>query len=96
MKDYYNKVKAMLIQIPETRDDDMLLYAKFCYQNGYVNDFTYFMSAMCNAKKNGLPSFESITRARRKVQEQCPELVGTKRRIRKEEEEVYREYYSTQ
>ena len=94
MKDYYNKVKTMLIEVPEERDDDMLLYARFCYKYGYVFPSDNFMSVMCNAKKNNIPSFESVTRARRKVQEKCPELVGTKRKIRKAEEEVYREYYS--
>lgn len=95
MKDYYNRVKSMLTWEPATRDDDMLLYARFCYKYGYVKQSSEFMTVMTNAKKLGLPSYESITRARRKVQEKEPSLVGTRRRQRKEEEEVYREYYAT-
>ena len=92
MKDYHNKVKTLLIEIPETRDDDMLLYARFCYKYGYVGQSSEFMAVMTNAKRLGMPSYESITRARRKIQEQVPELRGTNRRARKAEEEVYREY----
>ena len=95
MRDYYNRVKTMLIQEPATRDDDMLLYARFCYKYGYVRDSSEFMNVMTNSKILGLPSYESITRARRKVQENEPTLVGTRRRQRKEEEENYRQYYAT-
>lgn len=95
MKDYHNKVKSLLIEIPETRDDDMLLYGIFCYRYGYVGQSSEFMAVMTNAKRLGMPSYESITRARRKIQENYPQLRGTRHNARKAEEEVYREYYST-
>jgi hypothetical protein len=40
-----------------------------------------------------LPSYESVTRARRKVQETEPSLQGTKRKRRMELEEECRQYY---
>lgn len=95
MKDYYNSVKELMILFPETRDDDMLLYARFCYKYGYIHNGDSFLSVMCHAKERGMPSYESVARARRKVQEREPSLIGTRRRVRKAEEEVYREYYAT-
>ena len=94
MKNWYNYVKMMLTTEPATRDDDMLLYAKICYRSALVGSDTKFMQVMCNSAEWGLPSYESISRARRKVQEDMPELRGTKRNIRKVEEQVYREHYS--
>ena len=94
MKNYYNAVKEMLTEYPETRDDDMLLYARFCYKYEYVTSGDSFMSVMCNAKINKLPSFESVTRARRKVQENEPSLLGKRYRDRRREEIEYVNFYS--
>ena len=52
------------------------------------------MSVMCNAKSNKLPSFESVTRARRKVQETEPSLLGKRYKDRRREEVEYIDFYS--
>jgi hypothetical protein len=53
-----------------------------------------FYEAVYNHQKYGLPSYESVTRARRKVQENEPALRGKTRKKRKELEEEYRDWYS--
>ena len=93
MDNYYNAVKAILLENPATRDDDMLLYGAFCLKHNLVAPNTDFYSVMANAKKWGLPSYESVTRARRKVQEMEEYLGGEKRRERKEKAEEVRDYY---
>lgn len=95
MKDYHNKVKQILNAYPATRDDDMLLYGVFLANFSSVTSSESFYYVCQSAKSRGLPSYESISRARRKVQEQCPELRGTQRGRRMAEEEIYHEYYST-
>lgn len=94
MKDYYDKVKRILEERPETRDDDMKLYAIFVHMATGMSPKVGFYEAMYNHFKYDLPSYESITRARRKVQEQVEGLRGTKRQRRKEMEEEYRDWYS--
>lgn len=52
---------------PRTRDSDKFLIWKVMIANGIHVPYNKFME---------LPCFESITRARRKIQEQNPELEG--------------------
>ncbi len=94
MRDYYDKVKAILTERPETRDDDMKLYAIFVHKTVKLPAKIGFYYALYDHEMYGLPSYESVTRARRKVQEQEPSLRGTKRDKRKELEEEYRNFYS--
>ena len=95
MRDYHSKVRQILVENPATRDDDMLLYGVFLEKYRMVAaDETFYM--VCRtAKYRKLPSYESISRARRKIQEETPSLQGTSRRRRKVEEEIYHDYYST-
>lgn len=94
MKDnYYNAVKAILLENSATRDDDMLLYAAFCAKHNLVAPYKTFYEVMANAKKWGLPSYESITRARRKVQEMEEYLGGERRKERQDRAEELRDYY---
>lgn len=95
MRDYHGKVKQILMENPATRDDDMLLYGIFLQKYMMVSMTESFYYVCQTARSRKLPSYESISRARRKVQEQEPSLRGTARRRRKAEEEVYHEYYST-
>lgn len=54
-----------------------------------------FGNLLLDHKDYGLPTFESITRARRKVQAQFEELVSEKTKLkRKQLENEYREFYS--
>lgn len=100
MRDYYNLVKDILEDHPDTRDDDMKLYAWACYElreetgaECRLTKETSFVDALYYHKKYGLPSYESISRARRKVQEQIPNLAGN-RRAKKKKEDEYRTYYA--
>ena len=93
-------VKTILEEKPETRDNDNLLWLESV--RTVVRDFKYgnkmteltFAYVLKNIHSLGLPSFESCSRARRKLQEKYPELRGTEyaKRKRTEREKVYREY----
>lgn len=65
MKDLKGIVRDILMAIPETRDSDEVLYMEVLKQKGHeINKETF-----TNYKAYKLPSFPSISRARRKVQE---------------------------
>lgn len=93
MKNIENKVKTLLEMNPATRDDDDLLMLEYCKLVG-VNVLRPFASVMKDAST---PNRESVTRARRKLQEKYEELRGTKyvQRARKRREEEFREYSRT-
>lgn len=93
MENYYETVRAILLENPRTRDDDMYLYSVFMAKFNLIKPEETFYEVMLTAKNRNLPSYESITRARRKVQEKEPMLCGNKRRARKEQEKKYREFY---
>ena len=93
MKDYYTEVRPILINWPATRDNDMLLYAIFLAENRFVSSDETFFRVMSTAKERKIPSYESITRTRRKVQETEPDLCGKKKKARQAEQERYRDYY---
>lgn len=95
-----NVVKEVLTKRPDTRSSDSEL-AFFVYKNlaakkGInINDITVgnFFLMM---PEYGFPSPETISRARRKVQEECPLLRGSKeaKEARKQKAEEYRKSYS--
>lgn len=62
-----NLVKQALIKNKSARDDDHLLYIEVVYiiDPGLVN--VNFMMNFKNARQLGLPPFESVSRARRKL-----------------------------
>lgn len=93
MRDYYTTVREILLENPATRDDDMLLYGAFLAKYMIVHPAENFYEVMSTAKQRKIPSYESITRARRKVQEKEPLLQGKRRKARMEEEAKYHEYY---
>lgn len=67
-------IKEALESYPVLRADDFKLYAYVCESmipeiQGYS-----FKQALINHSQLGLPTFETITRARRLIQEQHPEL----------------------
>ena len=70
-----SKVLAILRECPETRYDDMQLI--LCYYNRYsymrVGDLP-LEDIVNNYKGYGLPCFETIRRARQRVQSLLPEL----------------------
>ena len=85
MKDYYTEVRRILINWPTSRDDDMLLYAIYLAESHLISSDESFYKVMSTAKARKIPSYESITRTRRKVQELEPELNGHKKKARKAE-----------
>lgn len=75
--DLATRVEYILIKYPLTKDNDMLLVAQFW---ALESQFTQNHSAydVFEAMRKGtFSSFESITRARRKLQEIDPLLRGT-------------------
>ena len=87
-------VRAILEENKEARDDDFLLVALACRRFCPSIMGETFTSVLSQHKQYGLPSFESITRARRKLQANNESLRGSERmrRIRNEEEEEFRDY----
>lgn len=78
MKDYMSIVEKVLREHSVTRDDDFKLYVWACQIMNPEIMREEFGKALWHHSENGLPSYESITRARRKLQEQNPELRGKK------------------
>lgn len=90
----FDMVKAILTDKPEARDNDMYLTAIVWYrdlqvrQNINAVSLVDFFHIMRNYKRYGLLSFETISRARRLVQEAHVELRGENydKRHKKQEE----------
>lgn len=89
-----DNVKSILEQDEDARNDDMTLYLRVC--DTYVKDMgnAPFATVMLQYKLFGLPTFESVSRTRRKLQRQNPELLGSTRVQKQREmlEQVYRKY----
>lgn len=85
------KVFDVLKMYPETRSDDKELILKVYTKYYGVNSMTPFTAVM---KKKGLPSFESIRRARQRIQSYCEDLRAEEpvESIRISEQEDYIEY----
>lgn len=88
-------VKEILTAYQTTRNDDHCLYIQYVYN---TVEFTKvpFNILFGNYKLFGLPSFESVGRARRRVQQKYPELRGDKgtQTARETLEQEYHDYYS--
>ena len=87
-------VKYVMVNKPETRNDDFLLIyevARLIYPN--VKYYS-FENVMKEHKMFCVPVFESVTRVRRKLQVEYEELRSNKQieRARKEKESEYVEY----
>lgn len=97
VKDYYEFVKNILERYPETRDDDMKLYARACWEDyGSINPKgVNFYTVLYHHDKYKLPNYESITRARRKVQQNEEHLRGSRYKNRQNEERKYRDHYGS-
>lgn len=65
----YDLAKSILEKYPPTRNDDNKLIWVILGELGYISNGSISKKDFINA-----PSFESITRARRKIQELNPEL----------------------
>lgn len=86
-------VRTILTKFPETRDDDFLLYGYVCYNLNEQVWTTSFGKIVRDHKKLGMPSYETITRMRRSLQEKEPALRGQAYAKRKKLQEEYRQTY---
>ena len=79
-RDTLKVVKEILEEDKKARNDDKYLICRYLDKKGLPTDLKELNSPV---------SFETITRARRKLQESCPHLRATKkaRRNRQENEE---------
>lgn len=86
-------VKEILTSIPATRSDDYLLYREMCSRLCPQAGALPLSTALERHKSLGMPSWETVSRCRRKVQERCPELRDpATAKVRAEEEQQYKEY----
>lgn len=87
-------VKDVLKHYPKARNSDEVLYLAVCSKiSGMCLDLPFWKVFM-HRKEYGLPSYETVGRARRKLQETHPELAGnsTVEAQRTLNEEVFRDY----
>ena len=94
LKTIERKVRTILAKNEDARNDDMVLYLVLC--NACLKDAGALPLAeiMTQYKYLGLPSFESVSRTRRKLQARYPELAGSRpeRKKRSAGEHDYRRY----
>ncbi len=88
-----DKIVEEILQEDElAREDDCYLIFKVVQRTNPELAGTAFANVMFNAKAKGI-SFESITRARRKVQHEHPELVHNETEEARQAEQIeYMEY----
>lgn len=90
-------VKTILEQDERARNSDDYLYMLVLYESSHIGRAISEISVttfLANRDRWGFPSYKSVSRTRRKAQEEHPELRGTERvrKKRAEREEVFREY----
>lgn len=86
-------VLRLLEEDPLARDDDYYLMCLVCEELNPDLLYTPFAKVMIQHKEQGLPSWETVTRCRRKIQQKRPDLVSSEiAEKRRKEEEQYREY----
>lgn len=100
LKNLESMVLKIMQRYEATRSDDFVLiyvvyreiaiHKEICFNMPLTDSFC---NMMMNHKKYGFPSFESVTRTRRKIFETYPELKPKKiTKERKKAEEEYKEY----
>jgi len=87
-------VKNILIDFPETRNSDELLYLKVCQHFNPSIALFPFGTVLPNYKTYDLPSWKSVERSRRKVQASHPELASNRKikQLRTEQEAEYKQF----
>ena len=83
-------VKAMLQENPRLRDSDERLMANMWYKSIGEDEIMNLtaINLLQKLSDGDLPSYESISRCRRKIQEEVPELRGEKWKERHDAEEA--------
>lgn len=69
-----NLVKEILQDEPQTRNNDKLLYLRACVKHNEEACKMPFSYVLTHMNELELPSYETVTRARRKLQADFPEL----------------------
>lgn len=87
-------VKQILIEDEAARNSDMHLYLKVCQKLNPSALAEPFWTVVSRLKKYNLPPFETVRRARQKIQAKCPELSASDEveDARAELETEYREF----
>lgn len=86
-------VKKVLEEKPEARKNDFRLYAEVLREFDFDLVKTSLHMFLFTAQYYDAPPFESVSRCRRKVQKEYPELKDTKTaKARQEKEQEYFEY----
>ena len=78
MKNMLDKVVNLLTEHPSLRDSDERLIANIWYNNIKNVDEIDAITLLSRFAEGKLPSYESISRCRRKIQEEKPDLRGKK------------------
>ena len=82
----------VLKETPDARGDDFALYAYVCAWMGKDIDTPIWRLAAYHAREN-FPSWETVTRCRRKIQHDHPELCDPNAKKRRSAEiEQYKDY----
>lgn len=87
LKRIEDRVERLLEEYPEARKDDWVLYGAYLEDYTGVRKDITFGEIVLEHKGLKLPSFASITRARRKVQARRPDLKDTKTAVKREQAE---------
>lgn len=93
-KSVEEKVRYILLNHPETRTNDFVLYAHYILEFHPDLKNAGLLYALTHAAALGMPNYESITRARRKLQNMHHELrpTGETQERRAERERTFRSY----
>lgn len=91
-----DKIKNIVLRVleknTEARKDDFVLFSLVCDEMGVPINFD-FRTMLNEHRLFGLPSWESVSRARRKIQAEQPELKDAKTAvIRTAEIKEYKEF----
>ena len=89
------QVKEILVASDEARADDMVLYFLYLSSRGFGDCLLTVLADPKYRAQNGISGFSSISRLRRKLQEENPKLRPSAEQIaiRKKLEKEYREFY---
>lgn len=94
LKTIEKRVRAILEKNEDARNDDMVLYLALCNVCLKGAGAMPLAEIMTQHKYLGLPSFESVSSTRRKLQAKHPELAGSRpmQELRATGEKAYRKY----
>lgn len=90
MMTLFEKIQSLLRVFPGTRDSDYLLYYWVLKDHGFDPDNSVVTTLLKKSDKAEVPTLESVSRLRRRAQEEDEKLRGEKYLARKRAEELRR------